>query len=133
MANLKPCPFCGKNGRIKKYSDDRYRAVCENFLCPVESFDYHTAKEAQDWWNSRSDRWIPCKERLPEDGGTYLVVVKEKWQRDIEWKFHVDAASNYGSYIDGNWDTFNDRCEGQEVHITYWRPFPEPPVGGDGE
>lgn len=79
MDEMKPCPFCGRLGRIKKYSDDRYRAVCENHLCPVESFDYHTAKEAQDWWNKRRDpgrdRWICVKERLPEP----LVDILTYW------------------------------------------------------
>lgn len=53
MEKLKKCPFCGSNGRIKKYNDECYRAVCENWLCPVESFDYHTEQEAIDWWNRR--------------------------------------------------------------------------------
>lgn len=50
---LKCCPFCGGKGRIKKYPNGRFRAVCENYLCPVESFDYATEKEAIDWWNKR--------------------------------------------------------------------------------
>lgn len=55
MDEMKPCPFCGRRGRIKKYSDDRYRAVCSNHICPVESFDYHTEQEAKDWWNKRRE------------------------------------------------------------------------------
>ena len=54
MTELKPCPFCGRNGRLKNYDNGKtYRIVCENYLCPVESFTYHTAQEAIDWWNRR--------------------------------------------------------------------------------
>lgn len=71
-------------------------------------------------------RWISVKDRLPEDGDSYLVVVKEKYDHEPEWRYHVDVASNYGDYIDGYWDTFNDWKEGQEVHVTHWMPIPLP-------
>lgn len=64
--------------------------------------------------------WIPCSERLPLVGGTYIVTVEDKDGR------HVDAAGSHGDYIDGYWDTFNDWYEGQEVHVIAWKPFPEP-------
>lgn len=71
--------------------------------------------------------WIPVSERLPDQCESYLVVVKEKDQpNDL---IHVDVASSYGKYIDDFWDTFNDWKEGQEVHITHWKPLPEPPKG----
>lgn len=72
-------------------------------------------------------KWISVEERLPEDGDAYLVVVKEKRKNKTDWDVHVDVALNYRSYIDGYWDTFNDWCEGQEVHISHWMPLPDPP------
>ena len=67
MIELKPCPFCGKSGRIKEYPDGMFRVVCENYLCPVESFVYYTAQDAVDWWNMRADTrksWL----RRADDG-----------------------------------------------------------------
>lgn len=88
--------------------------------CEADVMDYAISALSRD-------RWISVEERLPEDGKAYLVVVKQKWKFETDWDVSVDVASNYGSYIDGYWDTFNDWCEGQETHITHWRPLPEPP------
>lgn len=71
--------------------------------------------------------WISVDERLPENGDSYLVVIKEKEIFYDKWLYHVDVASSHGSYIDDFWDTFNDWCEGQEVHVTHWMPLPTPP------
>lgn len=70
--------------------------------------------------------WISCKERLPEVGGVFLVIVREKWQGDKDYCYTVDFAHSFGDYIDDFWDTYNDWCEGQEVHITHWAEIPKP-------
>ena len=57
-------------------------------------------------------RWIPCKERLPEIGDTYIVTGIQKDPHEKEWHYFVDVASNYGDYIDDYWDTFHDWIEG---------------------
>lgn len=72
-------------------------------------------------------QWISVKDRLPEESAIYLVVVKEKYVFESQWNYHVDAASNYGDYIDDYWDTFIDWDEGQEVHVTHWMPLPKLP------
>ena len=71
-------------------------------------------------------RWIPCKERLPEIGDTYIVTGVQKDPHEKEWHYFVDVASNYGDYIDDYWDTFNDWIEGQETHIVAWMRLPKP-------
>lgn len=73
--------------------------------------------------------WISVEDRLPDDGCTYLVVVKLKYEWETEWEYHVDAGTRVfcNGYIDGIWDTANDWDEGQECHITHWMPLPEPP------
>lgn len=71
-------------------------------------------------------RWIPCKERLPEIGDTYIVTGIQKDPHEKGWHYFVDVASNYGDYIDDYWDTFNDWVEGQETHIVAWMPLPKP-------
>lgn len=70
-------------------------------------------------------RWIPTSERLPENDGVYVVIVKSKSYRDGKWEYDTDIASSHGSYIDDFWDTQCDWCEGQEVHVAYWMPMPE--------
>jgi hypothetical protein len=70
--------------------------------------------------------WIPCKERLPEMGDIYLVLIKQKYDYEKEWNYVVDVASNYGDYIDNYWNTFNDWIEGQETHVIYWAEIPFP-------
>ena len=69
-------------------------------------------------------RWIPCAERLPEDGDTYLVTIEYKGE-----VIGVDAASYspVEGYIDKHWETFNDWKEDDDscYHVTAWMPLPE--------
>ena len=75
---------------------------------------------------SQVPRWVPVTERLPEDGTTCLITIKEKdWYGKIE--HHVDVAyfrDDGGGYIDGRWDTETDWVEGQEICVTHWMPLP---------
>lgn len=70
--------------------------------------------------------WVSCKEKLPEMGDIYLVLIKQKYDWQKEWEYHVDVAQNYGDYIDDYWNTFNDWIEGQETHVIYWAEIPFP-------
>ncbi len=79
-------------------------------------------------------KWISVEERLPEDIGDYLVVVKSKYAWETDYRVEVDVAGynpyEDRAYIDGCWNTFNDWDEGEEyLHITHWMPLPEPPKG----
>lgn len=77
----------------------------------------------------KQSEWISVEERLPEEGGTYLVVLKEKHECEKEWNYHVDVAS-----FTFEWDCiFHDWDEGQGIEITHWMPLPEPPKKGGGE
>ena len=40
------------------------------------------------------------------------------------WKYNVDIASPYGSYIDDFWDTENDWLEGNQVEVVAYAEFP---------
>ena len=79
--------------------------------------------------------WISVKDRLPEVGDSYLVVVKYKYDHEKEYNYDTDVATYYpydnpSAYIDERWDTYNDWDEGQQyLHITHWMPLPEPPKG----
>lgn len=107
--------------------------------------DADKLKQHYSWWNDvtkelfdeivdlqptaepvKYERWIPCKDALPDIGDTYLVTVIQKDANEKEWHYFVDVASNYGDYIDDYWDTFNDWIEGQETHIIAWTLLPKP-------
>lgn len=64
--------------------------------------------------------WISCEERLPECKDSYLVLVEQ------DGDCNIDVAISFGEYIDNFWDTFIDWIEGQETHITYWAKLPSP-------
>lgn len=68
--------------------------------------------------------WISCKEKLPEDGDRYLVLIKQKYDYEKEWEYHIDVAISFGDYIDDFWNTFIDWKEGQETHVIYWAKLP---------
>ena len=80
-------------------------------------------------------KWIPVTERLPEEGGIYLVVVKLKYDWEDEYEIDTDVArycpyDDPNAYIDKRWDTFIDWDEGQQyLHVTHWMPMPEAPKG----
>lgn len=70
-------------------------------------------------------KWIPCNERLPKDGDSYLVTIEYKG-----YAIGVDVAtySPVEGYIDNHWETFNDWIEDDDslYHITAWMSLPEP-------
>jgi len=77
----------------------------------------------KDGKQSAKTGWIPCSERLPESGDTYLVSGVQ--EIDGEMVPFVDAANYPDSYIDGLWGTFTDWIEGNEVHVLAWQEMPE--------
>ena len=77
--------------------------------------------------------WISVKDRLPDVGDSYLVVVKYKFTYEDEFCYDTDVATFRfdGGYIDGCWDTFVDWDEGQEyLHVTHWMFLPSAPKEG---
>lgn len=64
-------------------------------------------------------RWIPVKERLPEESGSYLIVDSG----------HVTEAYYGKEWAGDNW---TDPVEMyMTFHPTHWMPLPEPPKGGE--
>ena len=58
------------------------------------------------------ERWIPCSERLPEDGENVFV--------------YMFGDSPYIAWInDGLWETDDFACEKEENPVA-WMPLPEP-------
>ena len=68
------------------------------------------------------DRWISCKEQMPEDGVSVLIcsyrgtVSKATYDSDMGYFYIADSELHYN-----------------ELDITHWIPLPEPPKDGDAE
>ena len=68
-------------------------------------------------------KWIPCSERLPEDGTTVITFDS---MGDIE----------FGSYENGKWYWLAEACADywtRNSGVLAWMPLPEPYKGGDTE
>ena len=68
-------------------------------------------------------QWIPVTERLPNPFEGVLITVKERWNDTDKWEYHTDVGS---FCVDGEWETYNDWNEGQDLHIVAWMPLPKP-------
>lgn len=88
---------------------------------------FHT-KHGKDvvFGKRKTEHWIPCSERLPEEDGQYIITVKYK---------HVDGYDDiyaeHGEWSDGKWDMFCFGHCGEVESITAWMPLPEPYKGDE--
>ena len=83
--------------------------------------------------NNVGGKWIPVSERLPEEPGPFLIVVKSKYPFDRDYSYETDFATyrwDGKGRLDGCWDALADWGDGEEyIHVTHWMPLPEPPKG----
>lgn len=82
---------------IKKKSEDDFMNIC---------------KEA------KSNGWINCEERPPEENGRYLVRVKSS---DGTADIYFETVDNYSA---GEW-LINEKSKGFEKKVTHWMDVPE--------
>lgn len=73
--------------------------------------------------------WIPFDRSDPpvnlDGAANYLVLLRDdEWSHGKTWRYNVDIASPYGSYIDDFWDTENDWIEGNQVEVVAYAEFP---------
>ena len=67
--------------------------------------------------------WIPVSERLPEESKNYLVIIREKFNKEHWWIDICDIDT------DGFAKTWNVR---EPYYVEAWQPLPEPyKEGGD--
>lgn len=70
------------------------------------------------------NRWIPCSERMPEDGQRVLICSKSKRFFDVIFRANAQTPS-FDAKIFGKVYTWY--CE----DIIKWMPLPEAPEGGE--
>lgn len=76
----------------------------------------------------RHGRWIPCSERLPEDGQDVLC-----WYQYFRYGNYNRLWKTYGIgfQYNGNWG--GEVANGTKARVLAWMPLPEPPAEGGNE
>ncbi|ELY4817793.1 DUF551 domain-containing protein [Cronobacter malonaticus] len=62
------------------------------------------------------DGWIPCSERMPEEGGRYWCYVEE-----------INSLGKSHYQWNCSWNGEDWGGEGFYGRVTHWQPLPEPP------
>ena len=80
-----------------------------------------------------AQRWIPVKERLPDDVGSYLVYYHEWSNGDFLPKYDDYRIRVMRFMNNGKWCMpvcTDKRCEADTNRdVTHWQPLPQPPKG----
>ena len=85
MTELKPCPFCGGEAKMRwlKVPPPMPFVVCKS--CGAESTVYRTEAEAISAWNTRAERTCEVDE-----------VVDDNWEYRV-WTFELSCCHDYES------------------------------------
>ena len=85
----------------------------EPIICPRCGRTFATEEGREAAEALKAQEWIPCSERLPEEGE--VVLTQAKFRDDI--KMAVGARQDYNYWT--GWGT-------REINILAWMPLPEP-------
>lgn len=50
---LKPCPFCGGQARIREDEGGFYQVTCTSVACEIHTFSFDDVSDAVERWNRR--------------------------------------------------------------------------------
>lgn len=69
--------------------------------------------------------WIPCSDRMPENGEEVLLAVAVPWEKGK--KPRVTFGRRYDKNGKRWWSVYY--CTFSDNEVTHWMPLPEPPKG----
>lgn len=121
-----PCDIDIKKGLIwerKEYKEVTMKEIEEKFGCKVKIVGNE---------EKNNDGWIPCSERLPENGNDVLCwyeyrIMQGTHEGEMNQKFEI---GNYSKYFK-RW--FGEVSCGQDCKVIAWMPLPEPYKESDEE
>lgn len=110
--------------------------------------DAHNEGFDVGYWAGRRDykpKWVHVMERLPEEHGRYIVLLKaseDETKRWIEWGLGDDADIVLEMFYDADqkiWKTEYGAYNAilsvvnreHDSYVTHWIPLPPPPKGGE--
>jgi hypothetical protein len=96
-------------------------ALCQHCDSHIEMCEECGMREIVD---SIPSAWISCKERQPEESGTYLTV-------DMDSEFPYMRTLDYSAKWHG-WNCCNylddeKQAKAYEMNVTHWMPMPDAP------
>jgi len=73
------------------------------------------------------ERWIPCSEKMPADGGTFLVSCEEEMASGYVCKYVEKVGLIHCNGLE--WFEGTERFEDEYRKVIAWMPVPEPYKG----
>lgn len=70
--------------------------------------------------NKKDPKWIPCGERVPENGRCVLITIEPYGIVVPGW--HVGVSNTWYRLYQGHWEEVTEA----ECSVTAWQDFPEP-------
>ena len=98
-------------GKLVDYIMESYPDWCVKPIRPI--FDFISGMPSVE----QHGKWIPCKERLPDDGVNVLVQF-------------IDGYTEICRLLGGCWEVLYGEYTGTHTAVA-WMPLPEPYNGGD--
>ena len=107
---------------------------CAIKLMATDAADALEAAEKRIAELEAAQRWIPVKERLPDDVGSYLVYYHEWSNGDFLPKYDDYKIRVMRFVNNGKWRMpvcTDKRCEADtNREVTHWQKLPQPPKKG---
>ena len=128
---LKPCPFCGSEKVAVAGWSDCCEVLCEN--CMSASRVANSEEKAIAAWNRRVSGWISVEDRLPDQCGHYLVMIKTDGNIGFEVHSHLIRIVYFrsdGWRLSHHFPEWIHQALKQE--ITHWQPLPDLPEVKEG-
>lgn len=109
------CETCDGSGRIEITLPVTWTTIKEIWTKGVEHFAAFPQSPGNEP-STVSGKWIPCSERMPDEGGRYWCYVEE-----------INSLGKSHYQWNCSWNGEDWGGEGFYGRVTHWQPLPEPP------